>query len=79
MQKRKLYDAFIEKITEQNPFELKIVENLVEHDELAEDVDLDIDSTSDIIEKYIDDSEVSLDTIVLKELFKELYAEAVLL
>lgn len=76
---QKKFDAYLEEITEQNPFELKIVENLVEHDELAEDVDLDIDSTTDIIEKYIDDTEVSLDNLRLKELFKELYAEAVLL
>lgn len=79
VQKRKLFDAYIEKISEMNPFELKIVENLIEHDSLAEDVDLDVDSTSDIIEKYIAECEISLDNVRLKEMFKELYAEAVLL
>jgi hypothetical protein len=76
---QKKFDVYLNALQEKNPFELKIVENLIEHDSLAESVDLDVDSTSDIIEKYIDECEISLDNVRLKEMFKELYAEAVLL
>ena len=79
VQKRKLFDAYIEKLTEQNPFELKIVENLVEHDELAEDVDLDMQTSGDIINQYIDDCEISLNKDKLKDLFKNLIHEVELL
>ena len=76
---QKKFDVYIEKLSEMNPFELKIVENLVEHDELGESVDLDMQTSADIINQYVDDCEISLNKNKLKDLFKNLIHEAELL
>lgn len=75
---QKVFDAFIRSLEEQNPYELRISESLVEYDADNEtEIDLDIDSTPVIIEKYIDNCELSLDKPRLNTMFMELHAEAV--
>lgn len=76
---KKKYEKFLKSLEEQNPFELKINDILVDHDELEEDIDLDIDTTDTVIKKYIDNSEVSLDKNRLNDIFKSLLSEAQLL
>jgi hypothetical protein len=76
---QKKFDVYLTALQEQNPFELKIVENLVEHDSLAEGVDLDMQTSADIINQYVDDCEISLNKNKLKDLFKNLIHEAELL
>ncbi|MDD4242783.1 MAG: metallophosphoesterase [Bacilli bacterium] len=76
---KKKYEKFLEFLNNQNPFELKINDTLVDHDELEEDIDLDIDTTDTVIKKYIDNSEVSLDKNRLNDIFKSLLSEAQLL
>jgi DNA repair exonuclease SbcCD nuclease subunit len=75
---QKLFDEFIKYLSEQNPHELKISDNIVEYDDTQDDIDLDIDSTPVIIEKYIANCEVSLDKPRLNGMFAELYSEALL-
>ena len=71
-------DRFLDKFYRVNVHELKIVENFIfngyydtEEYESEENED-----TISILNRYIDDSELSLDKTIIKELIKEVYMEA---
>ena len=76
---QKKFDKYFEQLSSQNPFELKIIENSCEYDEVSNEVDLTIDSTETIISKYIDSCELSIEKEKLKMIFKHLHNEANLL
>lgn len=74
---QKNLDAFIERLYEESPYELKVQESILEYDsESVDNVDLEIETTSQIIAKYIDNSDVTVDKQQLKELLQTIYAEA---
>lgn len=75
---QKKFDNFIKYLQDQNPAELKITDSMGEYTEnLDETIDLDIDSTTTIIEKYINGYDLMLDKDKLNVMFKELHAEAI--
>ena len=74
----KAFEKFLDKFYRINVHELKIVENFIfngyydtEEYESEENED-----TISILNRYIDDSELSLDKTIIKELIKEVYMEA---
>ena len=74
----KAFEKFLDKFYRVNVHELKIVENFIfngyydtEEYESEENED-----TISILNRYIDDSEVSLDKGIIKELIKDVYMEA---
>ena len=74
---QKNFDNFIERVYEESPYEVKIQESILEYDsENVDDVDLEIESTSNIIAKYIDNADVMVDKEKLKELLQTIYSEA---
>ena len=72
----KEFDKFLDKLYKSGAQEVKIVENfqVVENDEdfVAEDEE----NTINILNRYIDESEINLDKSVVKEIFQNLYREA---
>jgi len=74
---QKNFDNFIERLYEESPYELKIQESILEYNsDSVDDVDLEIESTSSIIAKYIDNADVMVDKEKLKELLQTIYSEA---
>jgi predicted phosphodiesterase len=72
----KEFDKFLDKIYNSGAQEVKIVENfqIIENDEdfVAEDEE----NTINILNRYIDESEINLDKSMIKEIFQNLYREA---
>jgi len=72
----KEFDKFLDKLYKSGAQEVKIVENfqVVENDEdfVAEDEE----NTINILNRYIDESEINLDKSMIKEIFQNLYREA---
>ena len=70
------FDKFLDKIYSSGAQEVKIVENfqILETDEnfVAEDEE----NTINILNRYIDESEINLDKLLVKEIFQDLYREA---
>ena len=72
----KEFDKFLDKLYKSGAQEVKIVENfqIIENDEdfVAEDEE----NTINILNRYIDESEINLDKSMIKEIFQNLYREA---
>jgi len=72
-----LFDKFIDKVIDEEPFDLKIVENLDEF--LGENVDdegVNVENTIDLLNTYVDNIETPLDKYKLKSKLNELYVLA---
>lgn len=71
----KKFDRFLMRLYNANIHELKIIEN---HDPLSEmDIEeLESEDTVSILNKYVEESEISLNKSVLKNLIQEIYKEA---
>lgn len=73
------YDLFIDNLNSCDIFQLDVIDNSQYHfnEEGADEESIKSENTIKIVESYIDKSELSLDPIKLKSMFKELHAEAV--
>lgn len=71
----KEFDKFLDKLYKSGAQEVKIVENFQVIDGENCDVD-DDENTINILNRYIDDSEINLDKTVIKGIFQDLYREA---
>ena len=74
--KPQMFDAFIDKLQDQNLHDLKIAENfdqMIGYDDTAE---LTIDDTQTLLDDYIEASETNLDKSHLKTKMRDLYTEA---
>ena len=74
--KPQMFEAFIDKLQDQNLHDLKIAENfdqMIGYDEQAE---LAVDDTQTLLDGYIDASETNLDKPNLKQKMRDLYTEA---
>lgn len=72
-----LFDHFMDKLSSVHPLDVGIVEDFIEYNELSEDDIIDqADSTTVIVDKYIDGIEVGLDKDKLKNLMREIYNQA---
>lgn len=71
------FERFVEKIYEQNPAELKIVEDLSAFEEQAlQDDDIDIEDTLTLLSHYVENLDTNADKSRIKTLMKTLYVEA---
>jgi DNA repair exonuclease SbcCD nuclease subunit len=69
------YDAFLDKLLTSDCHEVKVIENFTIND--IEDVDLgQIEDTVSILNKYVEDSEISLNKKTIMSYIKEIYKEA---
>ncbi len=71
-----LFEKFMEKLYEVNPYEIIVVENYSDSDVSEDDFIDKMDTTVDIIDKYIDKISIEGDKDKLKNLMHEIYKEA---
>lgn len=72
-----LFDVFINNLYQVNPVDITIAEDFTELDDL-EEVDVDqAEDTTTILNKYVDNLTTDLNKDKLKNLFRELYVEAI--
>jgi hypothetical protein len=72
-----LFDQFMEKLYAAHPLDVGIVEDFIEYNQLSEDDIIDqADSTTTIVDKYIDSIDIGLDKDKLKNMMREIYNQA---
>jgi hypothetical protein len=72
------FEKFLDKLYKSNVHELKVVENF-DFGGIYDTEDLESDESEDtisILNRYIDEAEVSLDKSIIKNILKEIYIEA---
>ena len=73
----KKFEKFIDKLYAANVAELKIVENFDFNGWYdKEDGDYESEDTMSILNRYIEESEISLDKSIIKKMMTEVYQEA---
>jgi hypothetical protein len=72
---QKKFDKFVDKLYESNIFELKIVENFNIEQNFEID-ELESEDTISILNRYVDESEISLDKSVIEKIIQRVYKEA---
>jgi DNA repair exonuclease SbcCD nuclease subunit len=72
----KQFETFVDKLYQANIFELKIIENYSLLEEQEIDADLEGENTFSLLQKFVDESEVTLNKGVLKNILRETYTEA---
>ena len=71
------FDMFVDKIYQQNPLELKIIEDMADYEAgQVSDEDLDVEDTLTLLSQYCDNLVVEVDKDKLKTLMRTLYIEA---
>lgn len=71
----KKYDTFMEKIDEQDPIDVKPIEDLSEEFERG-DEHIDVEDTMTILRQYVDENETTLDKDMIKSRLQTLHVEA---
>jgi DNA repair exonuclease SbcCD nuclease subunit len=72
-----LFDHFMDAVYKVQPLDVTIVENFSDYGEMSEEDVIDqADSTTDILDKYVDSIEVGLDKSKMKSLLREVYTQA---
>jgi len=61
---------------QQNPSELKIIENYEVEDSFVDYTDVEIEDTLTILNKYVEESEFDLNKDMIKKILKDTYKEA---
>lgn len=73
---RNKYEKFFDELRKENPYELKVIENI----ELKEDFDaeefLTTEDTLSLLKKYVDESEIQLNKKKIKNLISTIYQES---
>lgn len=72
----KYLEKYIDKIIKFNPIDLKIVDTIDVDDSDVEYTDNEVENTLVILDKYIEDSDFSLDKNKVKNLIREVYKQA---
>jgi DNA repair exonuclease SbcCD nuclease subunit len=72
----KKLDKFLDKLIQLNPIDLKIVDIVNVDDSEVEYSDTEVENTLTILDKYIEDSDFSLDKTKVKNLIREVYNQA---
>jgi DNA repair exonuclease SbcCD nuclease subunit len=70
------YDLFVSEILKQDIVDLKIVDTVVLNDQSVNISDVDCEDTLTILDKYIEDSDFSLNKDIIKKILHETYKEA---
>jgi DNA repair exonuclease SbcCD nuclease subunit len=71
------FDSLMSKIFNQNPADVKIVENMIIEDGDEDEEDLQLETTDVILKKYVQSADTSLDKAKLNSYIHELYVTAV--
>ena len=71
-----MFEAFIDKLQDQNLHDLKIAENFDQMIGYDEEAELAVDDTQTLLDDYIEASETNLDKPNLKQKMRDLYTEA---
>lgn len=73
---RNKYEKFFDELRKENPYDLKVIENI----ELKEDFDaeefLTMEDTLSLLKKYVDESEIQLNKKKIKNLISTIYQES---
>jgi len=69
------FEKFIEKINDQGPYEMKIVENL-EFSNISTMENIESEDTMSILHSYIDETDVTLDKTKVKNIINDIYKSA---
>ena len=73
---RNKYEKFFDELRKENPYELKVIENI----EVKEDFDaeefLTTEDTLSLLKKYVDESEIQLNKKKIKNLISTIYQES---
>jgi predicted phosphodiesterase len=69
------FEKYIEKINNQNPYELKVIEN-IETPDIENMGEIESEDTISILNSYIEESDISLDKSKLKNIINDLYKSA---
>ena len=71
----KKYDKFITGLQSHNPYELKVVEDVIPVDSTVDD-NVDIQDTLHLIQNYVENMDTDLDKERIQKMLKKLYMEA---
>ena len=69
------FEKFIEKINDQGPYEMKVVENL-EFSTIGSLENIESEDTMSILHSYIDETDVTLDKTKVKNIINDIYKSA---
>lgn len=72
-------DKFIDMVLMSEPVDLKIIENIQLDDSSFECTDDTIEDTMTLLDKYVEESEFSVDKSIMKKLIREIYKEALVI
>lgn len=70
------FDQFITKVYDQDPAEVKLIEDLSEFNEGSISEEINLEDTISILENYVESINTSEDKQLIKKVMKELYIEA---
>lgn len=70
------FDGFIEKVIKSDCLDLKIVEASEVYDESIDCCDESIEDTLTILNKYVEESEITLNKNIIKKIIQEIYRES---
>ena len=72
-----LFDHFMDTLYRVQPLDVTIVEDFTDYSEISEEDVIDqADSTTDILDKYVDTIEIGLDKSKMKNVLREIYTQA---
>ena len=71
------FDKFMARVYNNNPYEVKIIEDFSEFNEGAVSSEIDLEDTMDVLNNYIDSIQTDSDKEKIKTYLKSLYTEAV--
>lgn len=70
------FETFLKKLYNENPYEVKIIEDINQNSDVDLDESLNLENTLSVVGHYIDKSEYTVDKAKLKDLMNSLYLDA---
>lgn len=73
---QKVYEKFIDKLIDSNPYEYKVIEQCSINHQLEESDIVNSEDTLTLLKKYVDESEISLNKNMIKTMINSIYQES---
>lgn len=70
------YEKFLDWLLEQNIQDLKIIEDVIINDDIDVEQEVQNEDTLSLLKKYVDESEIQLNKIRIKEILNQIYKES---
>lgn len=70
------YEKFLDWLLEQNIQDLKIIEDVIINDDIDVEHEVQNEDTLSLLKKYVDESEIQLNKIRIKEILNQIYKES---